>query len=139
MKSVDRIDINQKWPIPNWVPMMLLLTAIAGLLISRCSHQAQKDYIIFNEIELVAATHANIDIKFTAQNRTKIDYEDKGVLIRVIDHQGDEIASKITTINLPAGSQKRFLKTLTKFNTVIKSPDDIADITVEIYHPGLFN
>lgn len=139
MKSVDRIDINRKWPIPNWVPMMLLIVAVCGLLIGRCSHRARKDYIQFSNIEVIAATHANIDIKFTARNISEIDFKKKGVLIRVVNEQGDEIASKITTINLTPGESKRFLKVLTKFNIPLRSSEEISEVKIETYSPGLFN
>ncbi|MCF7919819.1 MAG: hypothetical protein K9N06_07895 [Candidatus Cloacimonetes bacterium] len=139
MKSIDRIDINRKWQRPGWVPMLLLLCAFAGFLIGKCNHQAQKEYILFSDIELQSVTHSNIDVAFIAKNRTKINYENKAILIKVFDLNNEEIASKITTIALGAGEQKRFLKVLTKLRIPITGADDIAGVTVEKYHPGLFN
>lgn len=139
MKSVDRIDINRKWAIPNWIPMLLLIAAVMGLVISRCSHKAQDEYFVFSDIVVKMATHANIDVNFTVFNRTKINFEKKAILIRVFDHGDEEIASKLTTITLGAGEQKRFIKVLTKFRIPINGAEDISRVTVEMYHASIFN
>lgn len=138
MKSIDRIDINKRWPIPNWIPMLLLVAAVSGLVISRCSHKAQDDYLVFSEISVKAATLANIDVNFTIFNRTKIDYEKKPIWIRAFDHDNEEIASKITTIAIGAGERKRYIKVLSKLQIPIKGVDDISRVTVEMYHAGIF-
>lgn len=138
MQNVDRIDINRKWPVPSWVPMMLLLAAISGFLISRCGHSARDKYIVFFNVEIQEITTANIDITFEAYNRSKVDLNEEGVLIRVYDKTGEEVASKITTIDLASGENKRFLKMLTKFTKPVKNPDEIVEVTVELYHASLF-
>ena len=138
MRSVDRIDINRKFPVPSWVPMVLLIAAIAGLLLGRCGHAAQDKYIEFSNIEVQEATQANIDVTFEAYNRSKISFHEKGILIRVYDKDGEEVASKITTIDLEPGQKERFLKVLTKITQVLRNIDDLGVITVEVYHPGIF-
>ena len=139
MKNVDRIDINKKWPIPSWVPMLMLVVAISGLFIGRCGHVAHDKYIVFFNIGVSEATQANIDVIFEAYNRSKVDFEGSGILIRVFNNEGEEIASKITTIDLKAGEKQRFLKVLTKITQLIKNKADIGNVTVELYHSGLFN
>jgi len=62
MKSVDRIDINKKFPVPSWVPMLLFVIAISGLLLGRCGHAARDEYIVFFNITVQEATQANIDV-----------------------------------------------------------------------------
>ena len=138
MKSIDRIDINKKWHIPNWIPMLLLLAAVSGLIISRCSHKAQDKYLVFSEISVKTATYANIDVNFTVFNRTKIDYEKKPIWIRAFNHDNEEIASKITTIAIGQREQKKYIKVLSKLQIPIKGVDDISSVTVEMYHAGIF-
>ena len=138
MKSVDRIDMNRKWPMPNWIPMLLLVAAISGLLIGRCGHAARDKYIVFYNVEVQEATLANIDVTFEAYNRSKVDFRDEGVLIRAYNETGEEIASKITTIDLDSGKKLRFLKVLTKLTKRIDSKEDVHSVSVEIYHSSLF-
>jgi len=138
MKSVDRIDMNRKWVMPSWVPMLMLVAAVSGLLIGRCSHAARDKYIIFYNIEVQEATQANIDVTFEAYNRSKVDFEGEGVLIRAYNEAGEEIASKITLIDLKSGDKQRYLKVLTKLTKLIKNKDDVASVSVELYHSSLF-
>ncbi|MDP8221619.1 MAG: hypothetical protein P9X26_09745 [Candidatus Stygibacter frigidus] len=138
MKSVDRLDMNRKWAMPSWVPMLMLVSAVSGLLIGRCGHAARDKYIVFYNIEVQEATQANIDVTFEAYNRSKVDFEGEGVLIRAYDENGEEIASKITIIDLKSGEKQRYLKVLTKLTKLIKNKDDVASVSVELYHPSLF-
>ncbi|MCF7913066.1 MAG: hypothetical protein K9M99_11095 [Candidatus Cloacimonetes bacterium] len=138
MKSVDRIDMNRKWPIPSWIPMLLLVAAVLGLLLGRCGHAARDKYIVFYNVEVQEATMANIDVTFEAYNRSKVDFQNEGILIRAYNEAGEEIASKITTIDLESGTHKRFLKVLTKLTKLIKTKEDVRNVTVELYHSSLF-
>jgi len=138
MKSVDRIDINRKWPMPSWIPMLLLVAAVMGLLIGRCGHASRDKYIVFYNIEVQEATQANIDVTFEAYNRSKVDFVEEGILIRAYDEHGEEIASKITIIDLKSGEKQRYLKVLTKLTKLIKSKADVASVSVELYHSILF-
>jgi len=138
MKSVDRIDMNRKWAMPSWIPMLMLATAVLGLLIGSCSNAARDKYIVFYNIEVQEATHANIDVTFEAYNRSKVDFDEEGILIRAYDEHGEEIASKITTMSLKSGEKQRYLKVLTKLTILIKSKVDVASVSVELYHSSLF-
>jgi hypothetical protein len=138
MKSVDRIDMNRKWPMPSWIPMLLLVAAVSGLLIGRCGHAARDKYIVFYNVEVQEASFANIDVTFEAYNRSKVDFHNKGVLIIAYNEAGEEIASKITTIDLDSGKKLRFLKVLTKLTKLIKNKDDVHSVSVELYHSSLF-
>jgi hypothetical protein len=138
MKSVDRIDINKKFPVPSWVPMLLFVIAISGLLLGRCGHAARDEYIVFFNITVQEATQANIDVTFEAYNRSKVNFEGEGILIRVYDKYGEEAASMITTMDLESGKHNRFLKVLTRITRPINGIEDIGEVTVELYHAGIF-
>jgi len=44
----------------------------------------------------------------------------------------------ITTMDLESGKHNRFLKVLTRITRPINGIEDIGEVTVELYHAGIF-
>jgi len=134
MKSVDRIDINKRRPIPVWVKLLLLIMVIFGVSLRNCWKKTQASNIIISDIEISDFTISTIDIKFTVENPNPVDLK-KSIMIKVILDSGEELASKLTAIDFPKQSRKRYLKVLTNF---IQPLDDLTKIDrtiVEVYNP----
>ena len=133
MKSVDRIDIKKKWPIPPAVKMILMLAVILGLIGRSCWLKTKDTNIQITNIEVVEATKVSADVKFNVANRATIALN-KSFLIKIIDNDDQLVASKITQIELPPKSNKRYLKVLQKFNVpLMNGVEDIKEVTVEVY------
>ena len=133
MKSVDRIDIKKKWPIPPAVKMILMLAVILGIVGRSCWMKTKDANIQITGIEVVEATKVSADIKFNVANRADIALK-KSFLIQIISKDDQLVASKITQIELPPKSNKRYLKVLQKFNIpLMNGIDDVKEVTVEVY------
>ena len=133
MKSVDRIDIKKKWPIPASVKLILMLAVILGIWGRSCWLQTKDANIMISDIEVVEATKVTADIKFNVANRAEIALQ-KSFLIQIYNHRDELVASKITQIELPPKSNKRYLKVLEKFNIpLLNGIEDIKEVTVEVY------
>ncbi|MDO9578775.1 MAG: hypothetical protein Q7J16_12905 [Candidatus Cloacimonadales bacterium] len=133
MESVDRIDIKKKWPIPPAVKLILMLAVVMGLVGRSCWLKTRDANIQITNIEVVEATKVSADVKFNVANRADIALT-KSFLIKIIDKDDQLVASKITQIELPPKSNKRYLKVLQKFNIpLMNGIDDIKEVTVEVY------
>ena len=132
MRSIDRIDIKKRWTIPPTIKLILLVAVILGFIGRNCWMKNPGRNLQISEIEISEVTKVSADVKFTVANRAKITQK-KSVLIKIFSPSGDLIASKITWIEIPAKSRKRYLKVLQKFNFPIENPEDIVDVTVEWY------
>jgi len=133
MKSVDRIDIKKKWPIPPALKMILLLAVVLGILGRTCWMKSKDSNIQISNIEVIEATKVSADIKFNIANRANISLK-KSFLIQIISKDDQLVASKITQIELPPKSNKRYLKVLQKFNIpLMNEKNDIKEVKIEVY------
>jgi hypothetical protein len=133
MKSVDRIDIKKKWPIPAAVKMILMLAVIFGIVGRSCWMKNKSANLQISNIEVVGATRVSADIKFNIASRADIMLT-KSFLIKIISHDDQLIASKITQLELPPKSNKRYLKVLQKFNIpLLNGIEDIKEVIIEVY------
>lgn len=133
MKNVDRIDIKKKWPIPVWVKLVLMMAVILGVWGRSCWLKTKDANIRISDIEVVEATKVTADIKFNVANRAEIALR-KSFLIQIYNQRDELVASKITQIELPPRSNRRYLKVLEKFNVpLLNGLEDIKKVTVEVY------
>ncbi len=133
----NRIDINKKYPVPSGIKLILLIAVILGIYLRSCYHKEQNKKIIFQNAKITAFTNANIDVEFEVINKTGIE-GNKPVLIRIINKQGLEVASKITRIYLKNdGKVHAYLVEITKIKNPIKSLDEIGIIVVKLYNPSI--
>jgi hypothetical protein len=133
MKNVDRIDIKKKYPIPAAIKLILMLAVILGIVGRNCWMKNKDANIQISNIEVVEATKVTADVKFNVANRANIVLK-KSFLIKIIDRKDQLVASKITQIELPPKSNKRYLKVLQKFDIpLMNGIEDIKEVTVEVY------
>lgn len=133
MKSVDRIDIKKRYPIPPYVKLILMLAVILGIIGRSCWLKNKDSNIKISDIEVVEATKVTADIEFNVANRATVALK-KSFIIKIVDKKDQLVASKITQIELQPKSNKRYLKILQKFNVpLMNGKDDIKEVTVEVY------
>lgn len=134
MPGFDRIDINKRWPIPNWIKLLLLIAVIFGFSLRSCWKKQQAEAVSISDIEIGDFTIATIDVNFVITNPHQVSLK-KPILIRVILTSGEELASRLTSIEIPPQSRKRYLKMLDKFSQPLASLSQIEQVTVEVYNP----
>ncbi len=133
----NRIDINKKYPTSSTVKLILLITAIFGLYLRSCYIKNQNKKIIFKNAKVSAFTQASIDVEFDVINKSGI-AKDRPILIRVINKNGVEVASKITKIYVKNdGKIHGYLIEITKIKNPIKSLNDVGIVVVKLYNPSI--
>ena len=132
MKSVDRIDMKKRWPIPPYVKLILMIVVILGFWGHSCWKKNVGANIQISEIEVIRATMTSADIGFSVANRADIALK-KSLLIKLINVHDELVASKITQVEIPARSKKKFLKVLQKFELPLNGFEDIKEVTIEVY------
>ncbi len=134
MKSVERIDINKRRPIPNWIKLVLLIAVILGVSLRSCWKKTNPNSVLISDIQVTEFTISSVDVKFTVENPHKVNLT-KPILIKIMHRSGVELASKLTNIEFPAQSKKRYLKVLTKLVKPVNELSDISEVSVEVYNP----
>jgi hypothetical protein len=137
MKSIDRIDITKKRPIPIGAKMVILLAVIFGIWLRAGWVKKQPYTLHFFNIRAAEVTSSSIEVNFEVSNPNDIEVT-KSILIRAFTPKGELIADRITEIVSKPKQKQKYIKMLNILNIPIKSVDDIGDITVEIYTPSFF-
>lgn len=134
MSVFERMEMKKKRPIPNYAILVLLLMMVFGIYLRNCWKEKQTSQIEISDIEIVDHTNASIDIQFSANNSYNIQLK-KTIIIKVILTSGADLASRLTYIEVPPKSNKKYLKILNRFAKPLNSLDEIEKVTVEIYNP----
>lgn len=137
MKSVDRIDITKKRPIPASAKLVILLAVIFGIWLRANWVKKQPYTLRFLNIRATEVTSSSIEVTFEVANPNNIEVK-KNILIRAFTTKGELIADRITEIVSQPKKKQKYIKMLNILNVPIKSTDDIGDITIEIYTPSFF-
>jgi len=132
MRSVDRIDIKKKRPIPASAKLVLMLAVIFGLVMHTCWKKNQDKNIQISDIQISNITRMSLDISFTIASRASVELE-KAFMIEVYTSSGELLTSKLTSINVAPKTRKRYIKVLQKFNIPLEDPDDIGDFRIYVY------
>ena len=112
MSAFERIDINKRRSIPNWIKLVLLVTVIFGITLRNCWKKSQTSDISITDIEISDYTIASIDVNFVITNPNDVELTKK-IIIKAYSASGAELASRLTSIEVSPKSKKRYLKILT--------------------------
>lgn len=138
MAKLERMELKKKYPISIAVKLLMMVAIVMGFYIRGCSRKNAAKLIKISYVEVAEVTSANIDIYFMVDNAASVQLK-KNFLIKVFLENGEEVASKITTVSLQPKSRKKYLKVLSKFNMAVNSETKISHATVEMYEPNFFN
>ena len=134
MSAFERIDINKRRSIPNWIKLVLLVTVIFGITLRNCWKKSQTSDISITDIEISDYTIASIDVNFVITNPNDVELTKK-IIIKAYLASGEELASRLTSIEVSPKSKKRYLKILTKLQKPLNDINEISRVTVEVYNP----
>jgi len=138
MAKLERMELKKKYPVSAAIKLLMMVAIVMGFYIRGCSRKNAAKLIKISYVEVTEVTSANIDIKFVVENGASVQLK-KNFLIKVFLEDGEEVASKITAVTLQPNSRKKYLKVLSKFNSIVNSETKISHATVEIYEPNFFN
>ena len=137
MKVFAEHETPRRYPIPAWVKFALMIAVIMGFSMRSCYLKNQSKSFVISNVTIQEKTRVSADVAFTITNLTKVKLK-KSVMIQVYDTNGDLLANKLSQVEVPGSSERRFLKVLQKFVQPIKDTSEIELATVDIYNSKLF-
>ena len=109
-----------------------MLLVIFGFIMHNCWKKTQGKSLPISDIEITELTRVSADVAFVVINPHNLELK-KAVLIKIFTKSGELIASKISSITMPAKTKKRYLKVLQKFNFPLDNLEDIGEISITWY------
>jgi len=129
---------NKKRSIPAIVKLLLLVAVIAGFMFRSCYNNKTRSNFPITEIKIEQVAGNTAEVTFRVKNPFNRDIKES-IIIRLFTESGEEIASKITKIDLSAKSNNSYRKILQKFNRALKEDEMITLATVELYRASIFD
>ena len=134
MPIIERPDFTRRRAIPASLKLILLGAVILGLFLRSCWYDKRETYYEIDQIELTGQTLSSVDVLFVVTNNTRMQKEES-VLIRLYTTRGDELASRITSIDIPPRSRRRYRKMIERWERPLYTDEELSHATVEIYRP----
>lgn len=132
MAVFERSEIRGKKRLPSLLIILMVLGAFGGVGIYRWVTAHEKDTLLIGNIQATDTTRVSATIRFDVENRSDIRYKKKPVLIKIVGEDNEEIASRLTTVDIEPGIRQRHAKTISNFIRPLKTGEPMT-ATVEFY------
>ena len=137
MPIIDRPDHNRRRQVPAAIKLMLLVMVILGFYFRSCWYEKRESYYEFTSIELTGQTLSSVDVVFEVINSTALQREEP-ILIRLFTDRGEEIASRITSVEIVPRSRRRYRKMVEGWSRPLYEGEQLSHATVELFKPQIF-
>lgn len=138
MPLIERPDFSQKRrSIPAGVKLLLLAAVILGIFLRTCWYDTKERYYEITFIEFDSQTLSSADVIFSVKNHTNMERQES-VEIRIYTDTGEELASRITAIDIPPRSERCHRKMVEGWNRALREGESLSHATVEIFKPSIF-
>ena len=136
MTYIERPDFAKRRTIPPSLKLILLAAVIIGFLLRSCWYDKRDAYYEITDIEISDQTLSSVDVLFVVTNKTRMQ-KNEPVLIRLYTTRGDEIASRITSIDIPPHTRRRYRKMIESWGRPLYEGEELSHATVKIYKPAI--
>jgi hypothetical protein len=132
MLKIDRMEFPKKYPIPNWLKILVLALVFASLMMYNCSQDKLRQMLKLSDIRISAFSKAQVEVEYTIRNDTKSD-RDAWLLLKVFDVNDSLLASSLFLVKLKAGEKKDMLKVMDKLSRPLAAGEKPGTATLELY------
>lgn len=132
MLKIDRMEFPKKYPIPNWIKLMVIVLVIAGVFIHNCTQDNLLKEIKITDVQITEYSKVHVEVDYTIANSSKFD-RDVRLLLRVYDKDNIELGSTLFLVNISKHSKKSMLKIIDKLSKPIDNENRPFKATIEIY------
>lgn len=132
MAKFDRLEFPKKYPIPNWIKLLVVVLIFCGILIHNCSQEHLSSEIEISDIKIVDYSRVHIEIEYKIHNKTNID-RDVWLLLKVTDSNNEELASSLFLIKLKAEEKLSKVKIIDKLSKPLDDKITPQKATIEVY------
>lgn len=137
MLKIDRMEFPKKYPIPNWIKLLVVVLVILGIVIHNCSQDSLDKQIEISDITISEYSKVHVEVRYKLRSLSSVD-RDIWLLLRVYDEQGEELSSSLFLVKLNAGAELNMIKILDKLSRPLEANEKPAKATLEIYKRKVF-
>ena len=136
MPIIEQPNFSRKRQIPSSFKFVLLIAVALGLYIRSCNQNNSIEKFKISEINVMNKTSVSVDVLFKILNTTDSAVK-KNILIKLYDSTGQQIASKLTSINIQPRTNERYRKVISMFEVATDLVHEDLSATIEIYIPSI--
>ncbi len=136
MPIIEQPNFSRKRQIPSSFKFVLLIAVALGLYIRSCNQNNSIEKFKISEINVMNKTSVSVDVLFKILNTTDSAVK-KNILIKLYDSTGQQIASKLTSINIQPRTNERYRKVISMFEVATDLVHEDLNATIEIYIPSI--
>lgn len=136
MPIIEQPNFSRKRQIPSSFKFVLLIAVALGLYIRSCNRNNSIEKFKISEINVMNKTSVSVDVLFKILNTTDSAVK-KNILIKLYDSTGQQIASKLTSINIQPRTNERYRKVISMFEVATDLVHEDLSATIEIYIPSI--
>jgi hypothetical protein len=132
MFKFDRMEFPKKYPVSNWIKLVVLLLICSGLLIHNCWQNQIYNNIIIRDIKITDYSRVHVEVEYTIYNKSSID-RDIWLILNVTDNKDIDLGSALYSVRIKAGQTQSLLKIIDKLSRPLELNDKPAKATIEVY------
>ncbi len=138
MAKFDRMEFPKKYPIPNWLKLLVVVLVFCGILIHNCTQEHLSQEIVISDVKIIDYSRAHIEVTYNIYNKSSLD-RDVWLLLFVSDSKGEELASTLFLIKIKAGENVTKIKIIDKLNKPLINNIKPEKATIEVYKRKVFS
>ncbi|MDY0152904.1 MAG: hypothetical protein RBS43_11570 [Candidatus Cloacimonas sp.] len=132
MPIVDRMEFPRRFKLKETVLVLIIIGAIFGIWVQRRSLNKLSTQIVITQVKISRSGSQFIELEYMIANLASRSEEVK-LLAKVWDKDGNELASSLFSIELPANSSASRSKLLDKLNRTLKDGETPAKAEISLY------
>jgi hypothetical protein len=137
MPIVDRMEFPRRFKPKQGMVLLVILTAAFGIWYYGHSQKALARRIVIHRVKFIDHGPTYVRIGYDIENTGKA-VENLGLIARVYDDNGEEIASLLFAESLPARTRDFRIKTLDKLARPLREGEAPRRATLEVLRKKLF-
>lgn len=132
MPIVDRMEFPRRYKLKVSVLILIIFGAIFGIWLQRHSAGKLAEQIVISNVTFGRFGTQFIELEYTLANTGKQDRE-ISLMAKVWDAEGQELASALFGVNIPAGSKAKRSKLLDRLNRTLREGEKPYKAEISLY------
>lgn len=132
MLKIDRMQFPNKYPVPNWIKLLVIALVLMGIFIHNCTQDLQDKEIRISDVNIAAYSKVHVEVTYTLQNLAKADRE-VWLLLKVYDDKDEELGSVLYLVTIKAGATQSRIKLVDKLARTLADNEQPAKASIRIY------
>jgi hypothetical protein len=133
MYKFDRMQWPRKYPVPNWIKLMIVVMFFVGVIITNHSQRLLTRDIRISDIKISEYSRVHVDVEYTISNRSSVD-RDVWLILQVYDNKSALLGNALFLVNCKAKSTQERLKMIDKLVRPLENNEKPAKATLEVYN-----